>query len=84
MLCDWSFDIIMMYFLNMLGIERIIIMADHSNSNYKLMIMRIQKIKKIVIKRPATNFPLWFKKKIRFLWYEYLKIPFYGFKEKTV
>ena len=25
MLCDWSFDIIMMYFLNMLGIERIII-----------------------------------------------------------
>ena len=25
MLCDWSFDIMMMYFLNMLGIERIII-----------------------------------------------------------
>ena len=25
MLIDWSFDIFMMYFLNMLGIERIII-----------------------------------------------------------
>jgi hypothetical protein len=25
MLLDWSFDIVMMYFLNMIGIERIII-----------------------------------------------------------
>ena len=38
----------MIYILNMSGIERIII---NGGPNYKLMIMRIQKIKKIVIKR---------------------------------